>query len=54
VFQGVSDQTQFIMDVRVNPLIMFVWVGFGLLIVGSVMSFVGKLEILGRKKPEAA
>ena len=29
VYRGVNDEGDFSMDVRVNPLISFVWVGFG-------------------------
>ena len=39
------------MDVRVNPLISFVWVGFGLLVVGIFISAVGNR---GGKKPAKA
>ncbi len=42
VYRGVNDEGDFSMDVRVNPLISFVWVGFGLLMVGSVVSLFSK------------
>lgn len=29
VYKGVNDEGAFAMDVRVNPLVTFVWVGFG-------------------------
>ncbi len=38
VYRGVSLEGELSMDVRVNPLISFVWVGFGLLMVGAVLS----------------
>lgn len=42
VYRGVNDEGDFSMDVRVNPLISFVWVGFGLLMAGSVISLFSK------------
>ncbi len=38
VYRGVDDAGNFSMDVRVNPLISFVWIGFALLMGGSVLS----------------
>ena len=40
VFQGVSADNTLVMNVRINPLINFVWVGFALLCAGMVLSFV--------------
>ena len=45
VYRGVNDAGQLSMDVRVNPLISFVWVGFALLVVGTAIA------ALGRRKP---
>lgn len=42
VYRGVSDDGALSMDVRVNPLVSFVWVGFGLLMVGAVIATVGR------------
>jgi len=38
VYRGVNMNGDFSMDVRVNPLIGFVWVGFGLLMAGSAIA----------------
>lgn len=38
VYRGVNAEGAFSLDVRVNPLIGFVWVGFALLMVGSLLS----------------
>ncbi len=48
VYRGVNDAGQLSMDVRVNPLISFVWVGFALLVVGTAIA------TFGRRKPAAA
>jgi len=37
VFQGMQDD-QISMNVKINPLIWFVWVGFGLLLVGTMLA----------------
>lgn len=42
VYRGVNDEGAFSMDVRVNPLITFVWVGFGLLMVGVMIATLGR------------
>ncbi len=42
VYRGVNDEGDFSMDVRVNPLISWVWVGFGLLMAGSVLALFAK------------
>ncbi|MEE0706009.1 MAG: cytochrome c-type biogenesis CcmF C-terminal domain-containing protein, partial [Adlercreutzia sp.] len=52
VYRGVNDEGDFSMDVRVNPLISFVWVGFGLLMVGSVVSLFSKR--VSRKESDPA
>ncbi|WP_165061810.1 heme lyase CcmF/NrfE family subunit [Adlercreutzia sp. ZJ154] len=38
VYRGMSADGEYAMDVRVNPLISFVWVGFGLLMLGSLLA----------------
>lgn len=49
VYRGVNeDGTALSMDVRVNPLISFTWVGFGLLMVGTAIALFGR-----RKDPLA-
>ena len=45
VYRGVNDAGQLSMDVRVNPLISWVWVGFAMLIIGT------GLGAFGRRKP---
>lgn len=42
VYRGVNDAGDYSMDVRVNPLISFVWVGFGLLMVGCLIPLFAK------------
>ncbi len=43
VYNGVnSEGTALSMDVRVNPLITFVWVGFGLMMVGTAIAMLGR------------
>ena len=42
VYRGINVNGDFSLDVRVNPLIGFVWVGFGLLMIGALVSVVGK------------
>ncbi len=42
VYKGVNEDGDFSMDVRVNPLITPVWIGFGLLMVGITLALVGR------------
>lgn len=43
VYRGVNeDGTALSMDVRVNPLVSFTWVGFGLLMVGTAIALFGR------------
>ena len=42
VYRGVSEDGQLSMDVRVNPLISFTWVGFALLMVGTAIALFGR------------
>lgn len=49
VYRGVNSNGDFSMDVRVNPLITPVWVGFGLLMVGAALATFGGRGA-GRKK----
>lgn len=42
VYKGVNTNGDFSMDVRVNPLITPVWVGFGLLMVGVLIATAGR------------
>ena len=51
VYKGVNAEGAFSMDVRVNPLISFVWVGFGLLMVGSLIALVGRRAPVKKGKP---
>lgn len=44
VYRGVNTSGAFSLDARVNRLISFVWVGFVLLIVGTLLALVGKRE----------
>ena len=42
VYRGVNAEGSFSLDVRVNPFIMLVWIGFGMLLVGTFVALVGK------------
>lgn len=42
VYKGVNTNGAFSMDVRVNPLIRFVWGGFALLMLGALLAGVGR------------
>lgn len=42
VFRGTSEDGALVMDVRVNPLIDFVWVGFALLMAGAVVALLAR------------
>ena len=42
VYRGVNSDGDFSMDVRVNPLILEVWIGFGLLMAGVLVATVGR------------
>ncbi|MEG0302625.1 heme lyase CcmF/NrfE family subunit [Gordonibacter sp.] len=42
VYKGVNQDGAFSMDVRVNPLITFVWIGFALLMVGTAVASFGR------------
>ena len=44
VYRGVNANGAFSLDVRVNPLIQFVWVGFALLMVGVVLALIGRRD----------
>lgn len=51
VYKGVNsdDGWSFALDVRVNPLVSFLWVGFGLLVAGSLIAVLGRRSETGRK-----
>ncbi len=42
VYRGVNDAGDLSMDVRVNPLVSFTWVGFALLMVGTAIALLGR------------
>ena len=42
VYRGVNSNGDFSMDVRINQFITLVWIGFGLLLLGTVVALVGK------------
>lgn len=42
VFQGMTEDGQLSMDVKINPLISWVWVGFGMMMVGAAVAFIAK------------
>lgn len=51
VYRGVNDEGDFSMDVRVNPLISFVWVGFALLMVGCLIPLFAKRARAPSRRP---
>lgn len=44
IYHGVNAQGAFSLDVRVNPFIQLVWIGFGMLMAGTLFALVGKRE----------
>ncbi|MCL2750362.1 MAG: cytochrome c biogenesis protein CcsA [Coriobacteriia bacterium] len=44
VYWGDSEFGEISLDVRVNPLILFVWIGFGLLMVGTAIAALGRRD----------
>ena len=42
VYHGVNAQGDFSLDVRVNPFITFVWIGFEMLMLGTFIALVGR------------
>ena len=42
VYRGVNQQGAFSLDVRVNPFILLVWIGFGMLLAGTLAALVGR------------
>ena len=54
VYRGVSTDGAFALDVRVNPLISFVWAGFGLIMAGGLIALFAKRSLRGKDAKEAA
>ena len=50
VFRGVNADDDFSLDVRINPLISFVWVGFVLLVLGTALGCVARRPARGLKE----
>ncbi|MDR2721331.1 MAG: hypothetical protein LBB35_00475, partial [Coriobacteriaceae bacterium] len=48
VYRGVNDAGAFTLDVKINRLISFVWVGFGLLMIGALVSTIGRRPSLAK------
>jgi cytochrome c-type biogenesis protein CcmF len=42
VYKGVNDEGAFSLDVRVNPLVSFVWIGFAMLMAGTAIAAFGR------------
>ena len=42
VYRGVNQNGDFSLDVRVNQFILFVWMGFGMLMLGTLFALVGR------------
>ena len=53
VYRGVNADGAFSMDVRVNPLISVVWVGFALLMLGTVIALFAKRRITSANQGDA-
>ena len=53
VYKGVNTDGDFALDVRVNPLIGFVWAGFFLLVLGTAIAAFGRRKV-SSKDPEAS
>ena len=47
VFSGITDEGSIVMEAKVNPLISFVWAGFGMLILGTLMA------LFASRRPQA-
>lgn len=45
VYRGVNMEGDFALDVRVNPLISLVWVGFGMLMLGGLIALFGRRSV---------
>ena len=45
VYRGVNMDGDFSLDVRVNPFILFVWVGFGMLMLGTLFALLGPRRV---------
>ncbi len=45
VYRGVNMEGDFSLDVRVNPLISLVWLGFGLLMAGGLIALFGRRSV---------
>ena len=41
VYRGTNMQGDFSLDVRINQFILLVWIGFGMLMVGTLFALVG-------------
>ncbi|MDR0347075.1 MAG: cytochrome c biogenesis protein CcsA [Coriobacteriales bacterium] len=54
VYNGMSSMGGFSLSVFINPLISFVWVGFGLLMVGTIISTVGRRGPRAKVKASSA
>ena len=50
VYRGVNAEGAFALDVRVNPLILFVWAGFGLIMLGGLVAMFAKRAGRGREE----
>ena len=54
VYRGVNMNGDYSLDVRVNPLILCVWVGFVLLVLGTAIAACGKRLVRGTRSEGAA
>lgn len=51
VYRGVNEAGDLSMDVRVNPLVSFAWIGFALLMLGTAIAAFGRRR---KQRPDAA
>ena len=54
VYRGVNTDGAFSLDVRINPFIVLVWIGFGMLMVGTLFALVGKRKLAQGKAAAVA
>ena len=53
VYRGVNNAGAFAMDIRINPLISLVWAGFGMLMLGGLISAIGRRSVAKSAPAEA-
>ncbi len=54
VYRGVNDDGDYSVELRINPLISFVWAGFFLLMIGTALGMFARRKAPAAPKPHAA